>query len=158
MLPPMSAEPATPQGEGLEVGALVKGAAAGLLASLVESLVVVIPFMSGTPRTQAEVESMGRAVLAAPGYLATDLVGSLLCMVLGGYVSAVCAGRDGARHGAITGAAMLLVVGGLALVSIVLSGVQVPPWYTATSLLLAVPAAALGGSLRRTATDGPPAT
>lgn len=125
-------------------GAVVKGAVAGGVASFIESMVVAMPFMSGTPHTQAEAEAMVKALMLSNKYLMTDLAASLFCMALGGWVAAGSAGHSGAKHGAITGVILLCVIGVTALVSSQL----VPAWYTAAVLILIVPAAALGGKIR----------
>jgi len=126
------------------LGAVIKGTIVGGIASIIESMVVAIPFMRGAPRSQAEAEAMAKALMSSPSYLMTDLGGSLLCMAIGGYVAAGSAGHSGVKHGAVTG---VLLMGVIALTA-ALSSQHTPGWYTAAVFLLIVPAAAVGGMLR----------
>jgi putative membrane protein (TIGR04086 family) len=87
---------------------------------------------------------MAKALMTSRSYLMTDLGASLLCMALGGYVAAGSAGRSGAMNGAVAGVLMMLIVGGMFL----LSPVHPPMWYTAVAFLLIIPASAFGGMLR----------
>lgn len=128
-----------------ELGAVIKGAIVGGVASLIGSVVVAFPFMSGTPRSEAEAEAMATALASSQAYLLTDLVASLLFMAIGGYVAAASAGHSGGKHGAITGALLMLVVGAMFM----MSSTPTPGWYSAAIFSLIIPAAALGGVLRR---------
>ena len=129
---------------GVRFGAVVKGAVVGGIASLIESWVVAMLFMSGTPKSQAETEAMAKALMSSQSYLLTDLVASLLCMAIGGYVAACSAGRSGTLNGAVTGAVLMLVVGAMAI----MSPQSMPGWYIAAVFLLIIPVAALGGKMR----------
>lgn len=132
------------EGEGLEIGAVLKGAVVGGIVSLIESTVVGMMFMKGTPHSQAEATAAAQALMASNTYLFTDLAASLLCMAFGGWIAAGSAGHSGTKHGAVTGVLLLAFVGVMALVS----PQGVPGWYIVAVFLLIIPAAALGGKLR----------
>lgn len=127
----------------LEWGSVIKGAVVGGVASLIESMVVAIPFMKGAPRSQEEAEAMTKALMTSSSYLMTDLGASLLCMAIGGYVAAGSS-RSGVKQ---AGAAGVLMACGLAAMYFA-SPVATPGWYTAAVFILVVPAAMLGGLLR----------
>lgn len=131
------------QDGAFEFGAAIKGAVVGGVASMIESMVVAIPFMKGTPTSPAEAEAMTKALIGSSTYLMTDLAGSLLCMGLGGYVAAGAA-HSKLKHAGAAGALMILVVGGFYMISPSMT----PSWYTAAVFILILPAALLGGLLR----------
>jgi hypothetical protein len=81
------------------LGGAIKGAVVGGLASLIESQVVAMPFMKGSPHTMEEAVEMSKALMTSTPYLMTDLAASLLCMAIGGYV-ATASGQSPVKQGA----------------------------------------------------------
>ena len=129
---------------GLDFGAVFKGAVVGAVASLIESTVLGMVFLPGTPKSPAEAETMMKALMASQSYLLTDLGASLFCMAIGGYVAAGSAQRAGLVHGGITGALLMCFVGAMYSMSPHLT----PGWYTGATFILIIPAAAVGGLMR----------
>lgn len=138
-----SLEPSGAREASFDLGGAIKGAVVGSGASFLESMVVAIPFMKGTPTSQAEAEEMTKALMTSSTYLMTDLAASLLCMALGGYVAAGSS-RSPVKQGGAAGVMMALVLAGLYFAS----PVATPGWYTAAVFVLIVPAAIFGGMMR----------
>lgn len=139
-----AAAPPGAQDAPLDWGAAVKGAVVGGVASVIESMVVAIPFMKGTPRSAEEAEAMVKALTSSMSYLMTDLGASLLCMAIGGYVAAGSAGHSPVKHGGAAGVLLIFIIGGMYLIAPSVT----PGWYNAAVFILIVPAAMLGALLR----------
>lgn len=139
-----SYEPSGAQDASLDIGSVIKGAAVGTVASVIESMVVAIPFMKGVPTTPAQAEEMTKALMTSSTYLMTDLGASLLCMAIGGYAAAGSNPNAKVKNAGAAGVLMALVLAGLYFASPSLT----PGWYTAAVFILIVPAAILGGLMR----------
>jgi hypothetical protein len=138
-----SFEPSGAQETSFDLGGALKGAFVGSLAGIIESQVVALPFMKGSPRNMEEAVEMMKVLMTSMTYLMTDLVASLLCMAIGGYV-ATASGRSPVKQGGAAGVVMALVLAGMYS----LSPVTTPGWYTAVIFILIVPAAIFGGMMR----------
>lgn len=126
-----------------DFGGALKGAVVGGLAGLIESQVVAMPFMAGSPSTMDEALAMTKVLMTSMAYLMTDLVASLLCMAIGGYV-ATAASQSPVKQGGAAGVMMALVLAGL----YAMSPIKTPDWYTAVTFILVIPAAIFGGMMR----------
>ena len=145
MMAPAAKPSAGPSGApdaGLDWGGVIKGAVVGGVASLIEAMVVAIPFMKGTPHSAEEADAMTKALMTSSSYLMTDLGASLLCMAIGGYVAA--GSGSAVKQGGAAGVLMCLIVGGMYLAA----PSTLPGWYTAAVFTLIVPAAIIGGLMR----------
>jgi len=77
-------------------------------------------------------------------YLVYNLTSGFFCMVIGGYVTAVMAGRGAMKHA--IGLATISIA--MSMVSMVKYGQEQPIWYSVALMFMALPSALLGGFLR----------
>ena len=119
----------------------VLGTIAGYLAWtalwLGVGLGVLAPLFSG-----ADQEFQDGGVLSDLGYLASSLVLSVVCSLVGGWTCDKITRQDGRR--AVVTLALFLLATGIAVQASVWS--RMPIWYHAAFLILLVPATLLGGS------------
>lgn len=119
------------------VGSVVAMTAVGLIVGAVLDA-------DGVPQEALELQ------MHRPGFLVPSMLLGLGFTTLGGFIAGRVSGRLEVIHGAIVGAACLIV-------GILLWPFSTPasPWYTAVSLLGCVPVGVLGGYLARTARSVP---
>lgn len=126
----------------MNTGAILGGWATDIGLSLVFGALVAAIVAGGGSATPEEVAAR---VAATPELQLSTLLVGLGFTGVGGYVAATLAKARPLAHASAVG--LLSLVFGVALS--VLAPTDAPLWYQATGLVLTVPAAALGGWLRR---------
>jgi hypothetical protein len=117
---------------------------AGFVATLVASVGTDVVLMLLLPRSITETQP------PPTGLLVGILCYCFVYMVLGGYVTALIAGRAEIRHALILGGIALAIGIALSLPMLLGRGGEngMPAWYAAVTLGNVLPATALGGVLR----------
>ena len=134
--------PRQPGFPAMKTGAVLAGWATDVSLSFVFGALVAALVAGGGSATPEEVAAR---VAATPGLQLATLVVGLGFTGVGGYVAAMLAKERPLAHAAAVG--LLSLVFGVTIS--VLAPSDAPLWYQALGLALTVPAAALGGWLRR---------
>ena len=148
--PQESPPPIEPRGffTGVKIRPIIVGAVIDYLATYVLTILYLIfffmkePLEGGSP-SQEVFEKAVNEMLSSPEALVTLSVMGALCTVLGGYVAGRLAKADEIKHGALVGAASL-VIGALQM-SAAGEGYSLPYWYELVAYIVTIPAGALGG-------------
>jgi len=160
--PPREPIPPPLQPRGFFTGVKIRPIIAGVVVDYIATSVLVMAYlifyyMKGAPEDgglpEEALEKAFKEMLSSPeGLLAIIAIGTF-CTALGGYVAGRLAGAEETKHGALVGAASLILG---ALQAAMIGGENtIPQGYELLGYALAIPAGALGGYFAQRDTRGP---
>jgi hypothetical protein len=152
--PPRPLEP-----RGFFSGVRVRPVILGVVVDYVATQILIVLYLfaslgkDGGVSEEAIEEALKKTLSSQDGLFTLLLIGAL-GTILGGYIAGRMAGNDQVKHGALVGAASLI----LGALQAGATGAEslVPYWYQLLGYLLAIPAGALGGYLAQGAIGSPP--
>lgn len=138
--------PIQPRGffTGVKVRPIIVGAVVDYLATYLLIMLYIIVYYVKAPGLSEEAidRALKEMLSSEEGLLALIIIGAF-CTALGGYIAGRLAKVEEVRHGALVGAASLII----AVLQTAMAGeeIPVPRSYELLGYLLAIPAGALGG-------------
>lgn len=140
--------PIQPQGffTGVKIRLIIAGAVVDYLATyLLIMLYIIVYYLKASGLSEEAIERALKEMLSSEeGLLALIIIGAF-CTALGGYVAGRLAKVEEVKHGALVGAASLII--GVLQAAMTAEEIPAPRSYELLGYLLAIPAGALGGYL-----------
>jgi len=133
---------------GVKIRPIVVGAVVDYLATYLLIMLYILayyvkdPLEKGGVPEEAIEKALKEMLSSQEGLLALIIIGAF-CTALGGYVAGWLAKVEEVKHGALVGAASLVL--GVLEALVAGQGSSLPPQYEFLAYLIAVPAGALGG-------------
>jgi hypothetical protein len=129
---------------GVKVRPIIVGAVVDYFATyLLIMLYIMVYYLKAPGLSEEAIDRALKEMLSSEEGLLTLIIIGAFCTALGGYIAARLAKVEEVRHGALVGAASLII--GVLQTAMAGEEIPVPRSYELLGYLLAIPAGALGG-------------